>query len=110
MNRGYKLLCMSYDGDFVIEDNRRDNFKTVADAWKFGHDMGSRWFFFPFWFVTGATGKMIVDAPNGLERFRGKRVSTVTQEFKSLSELPEMQNVAPEEFDLALQSVTGRCP
>jgi hypothetical protein len=34
----YKLLCMSFDGDYKIEDNIFDKdtraFETIADAWE----------------------------------------------------------------------------
>ena len=69
----YKLICMSFDGDYVTEGE----FKTIDDAWKRSEVMGSRWFFYPFHFVLTSSGKTIADSPYGIEFLKGKRLSSV---------------------------------
>jgi hypothetical protein len=84
-----KLIVMSFDGDYRTEDNRGDNFKSVDNAWEFDNNMGSRWYFYPFHFVTTASGKTIADAPQFLKWTIGKRVKTIARLFEAASKLPE---------------------
>ncbi|MFA6309576.1 MAG: hypothetical protein WC677_07585 [Clostridia bacterium] len=58
----YKLICMSFDGEYKTEDNRGKGFKTVDEAWEWSDDMGSKWFFYPFQFVVSVSGKTVVEA------------------------------------------------
>lgn len=95
-----KLICMTFDGDYVTE---ADGFKTVRDAWEHAEDMGSRWYFYPFSFVTTESGKTIVAAPDLLERFEGRRLKTVRREFASVAALPEAQNADAEEFAIMVK-------
>lgn len=99
MKTTYNLICMSFDGEYVTE---RRGFDTVSDAWEHAEDMGSRWYFYPFCFVASASGLTVVDTPELLELFIGKRIKTVQAEFESLSELPEMQNADVDEFCISL--------
>lgn len=97
----YKLICMSFDGEYVTEHNIfSDNraFETIADAWERSSDMGSRWFFYPFHFVTTASGLTIADAPSGLEIFNGRRVKTVAALFAEIQKDPATVGMDAWEF------------
>ena len=72
----YCLICMSFDGEYITEGSK---FDSVQSAWDRSNDMGSRWHFYPFHFVT--TGKTIVDAPEPMQHLIGKRVKTVQSHF-----------------------------
>ena len=96
----FKLICMTFDGDYVTEGE----FDSVQDAWERSEDMGSRWYFYPFHFVVSQSGKSIVDAPEMLDRFKGKRIKTVRQEFKRLSEHPAMVEADANDFAIGLYS------
>lgn len=99
MKTTYNLICMSFDGDYVTE---RRGFETVQKAWEHAEDMGSRWFFYPFCFVTTASGLTVVDTPELLEQFKGRRITTVREIFSTLTKLPEMRDADIEEFTLYL--------
>lgn len=86
----FNLICMSFDGEYVTENKRDEKFETIADAWERSSDMGSRWFFYPFHFITTESGRTIADAPDGLEIFTGRRVETVAGIFAEVSRFPEM--------------------
>ena len=90
------LICMAFDGSFVTE--KKDEFNTVNDAWKHAEDMGSRWFFYPFCFVTSASGQSVIDTPANLEFLKGKRVKTVSRFFEKISQLPESKGVDVDTF------------
>ena len=96
----YNLICMGFDGDYVTE---KTGFDSVDSAWKRSNDMGSRWYFYPFHFVTSESGQTIIDTGQGLESFKGKQVKTVTKAFKSMSESPDMVNADIDSFVCALQ-------
>src|SRR5512135_1913438 len=98
----HNLIVMTFDGDYHTE---REGFETVQDAWEHCDDMGSRWFFFPFPFVTTASGKTVVDSCLGLKFLNGKRVSTVRRMFKELSDKPEVANADCDMYIAALQGV-----
>lgn len=93
----FKLMCMSFDGEYKIE---RPTFETVERALDYSNDLGSKWFFFPFHFVVTATGLTVKDAPDLLQQFCNRRVKTVQREFKIASELPELAGVDEETFML----------
>jgi len=93
-----KLICMSFDGDYVTEGT----FDSVTDAWERSEDMGSRWYFYPFHFVTTNSGKTVKDAPELLQHLNGMRVKQVVQRFASVAVLPEAQNADPEVFAFML--------
>lgn len=100
MNR---LICMSFDGDYVTEGR---DFADVDAAWSRASDMGSRWFFYPFHFVTSESGKTIIAAPEYLKHFEGRRVVTVARIFSALAALPEMASVDVDDFTVALMETT----
>ena len=95
----FKLICMTFDGDYVTE---HPTFETVGKAWEHAEDMGSRWYFYPFHFVVSESGKTIIDAPDPLQGFSHKRVTTVQAVFKVLSELPELQGADVLDYALAV--------
>lgn len=72
------LICMAYTGDYVTEGR---DFKDVETAWNRADNMGSRWFFYPFCFVTTDSGKTIKASPDQLAFLTGKRVETVSRLF-----------------------------
>jgi len=74
----YKALLFHPEGDKVTDFA---NSKTKQEVWNAINNMGSRWVFYPLPFV--ATDKTIVDAPNGLEFLKGKRISTVVKFLKT---------------------------
>jgi len=45
----YKIICMSFDGDYQTE---KPEFDTIEEAWEYSNDLGSKWYFYPFHFVT----------------------------------------------------------
>lgn len=95
MNTKYQLVCMAFDGAFVTE---RQNFTSIQDAWEYDNDMGSRWYFYPFRFVTTASGKTIKDTPELLQHLNGLRTKAVAAHFKTQSEKPENLNMDAEQF------------
>ncbi len=48
--------------------------------------MGSRWFFYPVHLVTGSMGTKIIDAPNELKDFVGRKLSTLSKAFSKNSQ------------------------
>lgn len=90
----YKLILMSFDGEYVTE---KPEFETVQDAWEYENDLGSKWFFFPFPFVVTETKLTIVDSPEMLDVFNGKRVKTIQNLFKDLC-VEENEGLDPFEF------------
>jgi hypothetical protein len=89
-----KLICMTFDGDHVVDGD----YDTVEEAEQASCDMGSRWYFYPYHFILSDSGKTVKTAGENLERFVGKRLSTVKKEFKMFSELPEARGLDCEEF------------
>jgi hypothetical protein len=99
MSEKCKLICMSFDGDYVTDHPRgQDVFECVKDAWEWENDMGSRWFFYPFRFVVTASGETVKDAPDELFWLKGKLVKTIVKLFENTSELPEAAGVECDEF------------
>jgi len=90
----YKLMCMSFDGDYVIE---RELFDSINNAWSYSNDLGSKWFFYPFHFVVTESEKTIAGSFDGVH-FNGLRVKTVTKIFEKLSKLPENENCDVDDF------------
>ena len=93
------LIVMSFDGEYKTEGK---SFDSVESAWNRSNDMGSRWYFYPFHFVTTETGKTVVDAPEILSWAIGRRVKTVQRIFLEHSKRPEMQDADCERFALTL--------
>lgn len=91
---------MSFDGEFVTErPNREDEtFESIDKAWDHSNDMGSRWYFYPFHFVTTASGKTIADAPDPLRHLRGQRVKTVARRFGEVYKENQDKEVNAEQY------------
>jgi hypothetical protein len=92
----YKLICMSFDGQYTTEGD----FKTIDEAWHRSSNIGSRWFLHPFHFVT--TEKTIIDSPELLEWTKKKRIKTIQEVFKKNSRRKELHNANIEEFIISL--------
>lgn len=75
----FRLICMSFDGDYVKESNL---FETIEDAWEHSSNLGSKWYFYPFHFVTTESYKTIVESA-GVLLFscNNKRLKTVKKMF-----------------------------
>ena len=94
-----RLIVMSFDGEYKTEGK---DFPTTEAAWDRSNDMGSRWYFYPFHFITTETGKTVVDAPEILSWAIGRRVKTVQRMFAAHAIKPEAQSMDCEEFALTL--------
>lgn len=96
----YKLICMAFDGDYVVETDldHRDGWPTVGEVRNHCNDMGSQWFFYPFYFVVTGSCLTVVDSPYGLEWMNGKRVKTVKAIFKALSARQDMIGCDTDQF------------
>lgn len=106
----YNLLCMSFDGDFVIETNRGEPFDSISEAWAHSNDMGSRWYFYPFHFVVTESRLTIADVPEPSWLFdwiTNKRVKTISAIFKTVSDKSETQGLDYTTFPLALLDHIG---
>lgn len=95
----YRLICMAFDGEYVTE---RPVFDTISEAWDYSNDLGSKWFFYPFHFVTNETGTTIKDTGYFLEHLIGRRTKTVAAIFAAHSLLPESQGLDPEGFAITI--------
>ena len=89
----YNLICMAFDGDYVIE---RPEFESIDKAWEYSNDLGSKWYFYPFHFVI--VNKTIRDTPDNLEYFINKRIKTISRIFKQLSAKDELQGADVDQF------------
>ena len=98
--RGFKLICMSFDGEYQVERPTFDSLEAVAE---YDNDLGSKWYFYPFHFAASATGKTIKGSFFPLEWLEGKRVSTVARIFKAFSAKPENANMDSEQFAFAIE-------
>ena len=92
----YKLICMSFDGDYVTDSTH----ETIGQAWDTAADLGSKWFFYPFSFV--CTEKTIIDTPEQLTMFAGRRIKTVKRIFSNYASKEETEGMDCEEFILSL--------
>ena len=90
-----KLICMAFDGDYKTES---PIFEDKDGAWRYSDDLGSKWYFYPFHFVTSDSGKTIVDAPHPFEPLIGKRVATVARRFEQYAKQPESEGMDVERF------------
>jgi hypothetical protein len=93
----YQVICMSFDGEYKRESAKHE---TVEDAWEYANDLGSKWYFYPFYFVV--SGNTIKDAPDELQNLIGKRISTAARIFKTHSEKTETQGMDVEQFMYSL--------
>jgi hypothetical protein len=94
----YKLIVMGFDGQYQTEGE----FNSVSEAWDRSNDMGSRWYFYPWHFVLSESGKTIASAPDMLQRFKGKKLSTVIPRFSALSKMIELENADVDTYTMAL--------
>ena len=93
----FKLICMSFDGDYVSDNF---DFDSIDDAWEYSCNLGSRWYFYPFHFVI--KGVTIKDTPDQLRYFNNKRIKTIKKKFNQLSKKPELIGADVDDFMFAL--------
>jgi hypothetical protein len=74
----YKLICMSFDGEYQTEMYSND----IDELWKHSDNIGSKWFFYPFHFV--CTSKTIKQSYEPVLWLQGKRIKTVSKLFNKL--------------------------
>jgi hypothetical protein len=91
----YKLICMSFDGDYIEE---RPFFDSIEDAWNYSNNLGSKWFFYPYHFVVTESGKTIRDSAPRLTQYRGLRTKTVANIFEITGKSDAAQNVDIETY------------
>jgi len=91
----YKLICMSFDGDYQTE---RPAFDTIQEAWEYSEDLGSKWYFYPFHFVTTESAKTVRATPELMEHLNGVRVKELARHFASVATSDEAQGVDAEAF------------
>lgn len=97
MAKSYNLMVVSFDGQTQLE---RVN-GNVDDCWEHSNDMGSRWYYYPFHFVVSE--KTVIDTPEGLEHYKGKRIETLLREFKKAYDKSIGDNVQVDCFEFAEQ-------
>ena len=90
----YKLIVMSFDGDYKTES---PEFENVDDAWSYAGDLGSKWYFYPFCFVIDQAEEIAAAGPM-LEHLEGWTLSDVAAHFAEKSALPEAQGAGVEVF------------
>jgi len=73
----YQAILFHPDGDYVTDFKRNSVLEVQHEI----SEMGSRWFFYPIAFV--GTDKTIVDAPEGLEWMKRRRIKTIQNFFSS---------------------------
>lgn len=89
----YKLICMSFDGEYITETHGDD----VQELWEHSANLGSKWFFYPFHFV--CTDKTIKESYFPVEWLQGKRIITVKNLFKKLNDELTLRGVTDMEAD-----------
>ena len=95
----YKLICMGFDGEYQTE---RPDFEDIDAAWEYSNDLGSKWYFYPFHFVTTKSGKTIVDAPYPFGHAEGRRTASIVKIFDDYSKTEEAKDMNVEEFTLSV--------
>jgi len=88
-----QVICMSFDGEFKRE---RPEFESIEDAWEYANDLGSKWYFYPFYFVV--RGQTIRAAGYGLEVMENRRIKTVAGIFNAASKQPEAEDMDVDSF------------
>lgn len=86
---------MAFDGEFQRE---RPTFDSIDAAWAYSNDLGSKWYFYPFHFVTTESHKTILAAGSGLEWLEGYRVSTAAKLFAKASASANAQGADVDSF------------
>ena len=97
MKAKYQLICMSFNGEYQKENPK---FNTIDGAWEYGNDIGSKWFFYPFYFVV--SGTRIISAPDFAKRLEGKYIKTAQKIFEYTSELPKCKDMGADSFALEI--------
>ena len=77
----FKLVCLAFDGDMVVE---RPTFDSIEEASDYSDDMGSKWIFYPFHFVVTDSLKTVKEGDQRLYFLKEKRLSTVRRIFKKV--------------------------
>ena len=95
----YRLICMSFDGEYKKES---PVFDSIDEAWTYSNNLGSKWYFYPFHFVTTESYKTIRSAGTFLESYEGIRTDTVSKIFFKHSQKPEMENADIEYFAITV--------
>ncbi len=90
----YTVVCMSFDGEFVREHKL---FNTIEDANSHIENLGSKWYFYPFAFVTTEFYKTVVDA-GIIEELNGKRLKTVSKLFEKVCNAHRDQKLDIDQF------------
>jgi hypothetical protein len=90
----YKLIVMSFDGDYQTESLE---FENVDDAWDYADGLGSRWYFYPFHFVLDQAGE-VVAAPRLMSHLEGLTVENLVSHFRQVSKTPAARGVDAERF------------
>lgn len=75
----YTAKLFHPEGDNVTDFRDR---ATKDEVWAEIADMGSRWIFYPIAVVVADSGNVVVDAPDGLKFFIGKRIKTLRAYLK----------------------------
>jgi len=102
MKNQLQVLCMAFNGDYVVE---KPVFDTTEQAWEYADNLGSKWFFYPFVFII--SGIRIKDTPPILEFLKHRNINRVQKIFKALSEREEMERANVERFTQALIETEG---
>lgn len=97
----YKLVCMDFEGNYVIETSE----KSIDACNEFGSKMDMRWFEKPFHFVCDE--KMtVVDAFDELCFLKNKHIDEIKKSFLKLSNyfvtLPFRKELSIIDFEMCL--------
>lgn len=95
----YKLICMSFDGEFVT-----DSIGTLEDCLNRSANMGSKWYFYPFHFIVTIGNGKVVETSTGLvvmgtgesfqsKLFKGRKLSTVKKVFANTYKRAESEDL-----------------
>jgi hypothetical protein len=87
----YSLIFMSFDGD-IVTDKTSENIDELIYEWE---NIGSKWFFYPFGFIT--SGEKIKISGDGLIRMRDKK--SYSDLMFTGRELKTIQKVFKDTFD-----------
>lgn len=106
----YNLYVVAPDGA-NIKDSEHPNIESAQNE---SANLGSKWFFYPFHIITSGskiietggsfygkseTGKMVCLLS---EKYKGRRLQTLLNDFKKAASLPDADGVNMEEFELIL--------
>lgn len=97
----YNLVCMDFEGNYVIETTEL----TIDDCNEFGSKMGMRWFVKPFHFVCNEE-MIVVDAFDELYFLLNKQIEDIKQSFLKLTNyfvtLPFRKELSVIDFEACL--------